>query len=750
MITEAQKRIEVMRDKFGNQLSVERNIVTGGANRIIGLNLNVEHYGLKQNELDPKAISALITKIASDYSEITGIVAASITVKRALPREGKWFIDCYQTFDNIPVFGSKFDFAIGKKGNIYMLRGNTFPLIDVASTTSKISPTAASGIATADFLSKHDSTAKVEGVPTLFVYPSVDNSTVKFNLTWVLSVSSAKPTNKWQYIVDAQSGEIISSVDMMCHGGKLTTYVNRYYWPLHHDDTPAYESPFSGVHAGVMNYGGSEVDPGTTDNNGYRESSYLATGWYYFKYVKNFNDLSGSYVAIANGETKTEYSSWLWPPASYTKNWATDETNVYHHVNVIHDYFVAAPYNYTAMNYQMYTWVHDGPNSNGWSDGIDIGFGSQNDLQWARAADVIYHEYTHSTIFHIYGYSWIYTSPDMDQAKAMNEGFADYFACAKTEDEIMGESVNINRDLGNTWTMDDYLYEKYHDGQIIAGACWDLRQVLSSTDALVFSALTYNPTDFSDFADVLVLVDDDDDNLSNGTPNLETIRSKFYAKKIYFSEGPPGAPQNVAISGSTGQHPTISWSANHEPDLGGYKIYRKITPDEQSFSLVATVGTSQTSYTDPYVTVRTGTAGQYANYYVKAYDNSSYLSIASNTVNKPVNYNPPKLIGDDQNGTVRLTPEEFALTQNYPNPFNPSTQITVAIPEASTVSLVVYDMLGREIKSLLSSTLAEGYHSVTFDGAGLPSGVYVYKLLATPLTGDRAKYVQVRKMLLNK
>lgn len=221
----------------------------------------------------------------------------------------------------------------------------------------------------------------------------------------------------------------------------------------------------------------------------------------------------------------------------------------------------------------------------------------------------------------------------------------------------------------------------------------------------------------------------------------------------FLGNGPIVKPSTPAISGSVGQHPTISWSANPEPDLSGYKLYREIMPDESQFSLVATLSTSQTSWTDIYVTIRTGgTAGQWARYYVKAYDNASNLSDQSNTVYKAVNYMPPEIGGpkSPEELVSKATPEQFALTQNYPNPFNPATEITVALPEASTVSLVVYDVLGREVRSLLSGTLSEGYYSVSFDGARLPSGVYFYRLTATLLEGSRATFVQIRKMILSK
>jgi hypothetical protein len=75
-------------------------------------------------------------------------------------------------------------------------------------------------------------------------------------------------------------------------------------------------------------------------------------------------------------------------------------------------------------------------------------------------------------------------------------------------------------------------------------------------------------------------------------------------------------------------------------------------------------------------------------------------------------------------------PSVFSLSQNYPNPFNPSTIISYQLPMNSHVVLKVYDILGREVMTLVSEREQAGTHSAKFDGASLPSGVYFYRLQA--------------------
>jgi photosystem II stability/assembly factor-like uncharacterized protein len=88
-------------------------------------------------------------------------------------------------------------------------------------------------------------------------------------------------------------------------------------------------------------------------------------------------------------------------------------------------------------------------------------------------------------------------------------------------------------------------------------------------------------------------------------------------------------------------------------------------------------------------------------------------------------------------------PSSFLLAQNYPNPFNPTTTIRFDLPQRSQVTLVVYDLLGREVKKLIEEFREAGRHSVSFDASDLSSGVYFYRLIA-------GGYVQTRKMIVQK
>lgn len=90
-----------------------------------------------------------------------------------------------------------------------------------------------------------------------------------------------------------------------------------------------------------------------------------------------------------------------------------------------------------------------------------------------------------------------------------------------------------------------------------------------------------------------------------------------------------------------------------------------------------------------------------------------------------------------------VTPSVYAVSQNYPNPFNPTTTIQYELPEASAVSVKVYDILGREVANLVDEFKNAGSYKVSFDASKLASGVYVYRI-------EAGKFNSVKKMVLMK
>ena len=90
---------------------------------------------------------------------------------------------------------------------------------------------------------------------------------------------------------------------------------------------------------------------------------------------------------------------------------------------------------------------------------------------------------------------------------------------------------------------------------------------------------------------------------------------------------------------------------------------------------------------------------------------------------------------------VTLIPTEYELSQNYPNPFNPSTTISFSLPSRSFVSLKLFDVLGREVATIISEEMSAGIYTRQWNATGMPSGVYFYRLQA-------GSFIDTKKLVL--
>ena len=97
----------------------------------------------------------------------------------------------------------------------------------------------------------------------------------------------------------------------------------------------------------------------------------------------------------------------------------------------------------------------------------------------------------------------------------------------------------------------------------------------------------------------------------------------------------------------------------------------------------------------------------------------------------------------NKNGSNNSIPAKYELSQNHPNPFNPTTSIMYSIPKDGFVSLKIYDITGREIKTLVNEIKKAGYYSITLNASELSTGIYFYRVQ----TGN---FFQTKRMVLIK
>jgi flagellar hook assembly protein FlgD len=112
-------------------------------------------------------------------------------------------------------------------------------------------------------------------------------------------------------------------------------------------------------------------------------------------------------------------------------------------------------------------------------------------------------------------------------------------------------------------------------------------------------------------------------------------------------------------------------------------------------------------------------------------------------------------VEEDEHGTNAhsLTPTTYALSQNYPNPFNPATVISYALRVAGEVTLMVYDVTGQQVRTLVTGRQEVGVHTVKWDGhdnwgRDVASGIYFYRITVDGGIGEKGNFTAAKRMML--
>lgn len=199
------------------------------------------------------------------------------------------------------------------------------------------------------------------------------------------------------------------------------------------------------------------------------------------------------------------------------------------------------------------------------------------------------------------------------------------------------------------------------------------------------------------------------------------------------------------------------WVALYAGPNNSSDVSRAIVVDHLGNIIVT--GSSGTLTQTDYVTIKYNPAGvqQWIGYYngtgsgndftsSLAIDNSNNIFVTGKSLGAGTDYDYATIKYAVLTGIIPVSgniPDKFNLSQNYPNPFNPETKIRFSIPSAGNVSIVVFDILGHELSSIVNSYLNPGNYEVNYDASKLPSGVYFYKI-------SSGSFSDVKKMILAK
>ncbi len=478
------------------------------------------------------------------------------------------FVNYKQTYQGLEVLDSRFTARLTHDSKLILWGADVYNDIDVAIQPS-LSGQDAIASASADITNTITNTTVQSDLKVL---PIPYFKSMKYKLVYQVNVetvtASGIPSN-WYTLVDANSGDVLYRQNMVMHCGgtgcthgakevcskdefrkrvaesKIKAALPPGDIEVNLEATVYTNNPSGGT--SVVGLGNLDLTVGgnnyQTDGTGFVSTSETGTQNATFS-------LEGQWGIVNNNGTTPSFTTSLTAGAPTTVTFDNDamieELCAYNNVNRIHDYHKTILPSFTGMDFQLPINVEITPaECNAFYNGSSINFYTSNATCYSLAmvADVVFHEYGHGIN------DKFYQSMGSNFSNgAMNEGYADVWAFAEMEDPILGDgndpadpTASIRRydTLGKVYPI-DIVAEVHADGEIIAGAWWDLYLLLGNDMATTMDlfaqsfpglqAATFNGNEGQAYTEVLLdvlMADDDDGDITNGTPNGVEIVEAF-------------------------------------------------------------------------------------------------------------------------------------------------------------------------------------------------------------------------------
>lgn len=437
---------------------------------------------------------------------------------------GKWKGLFQEKREGKPVLGSRADMTLNRRGEVMrwgMRTYSTWPELSVARLSL--------GQAAARLQNKIGQPDWLVDESQSFAAFFPDHVMHGLRPVWDVKLVGQAPHAKWEGVVDATTGEILLDWPGIQNDEVSGTIQGQFWYP--YNSSPVDTAPYT---METMFINANEV---TSDMVGHfsREISGTASlvAW-----------LRGPYVDVQNDDAPPSHLDLeLSPPFSpFDWTWTTEdatreEMNAFYHTRLIHSWYKVRDPGFTSLDYAMPITVNYGANyENAFWDGYGCYFGSGGATyeNFVMYCDVIYHEYTHGVTQEIYTGVWF---PYEGQPGAMNEAWSDYIPCTITDEPLVGEGGLVGgnplryfRNLYNNMHFpENWQGEVHGDSPFISGSLWRIRLALGAdiADSLAHYSRYGHATDFLSYLVEVLETDDNDGDLSNGTPHDETIYACF-------------------------------------------------------------------------------------------------------------------------------------------------------------------------------------------------------------------------------
>jgi hypothetical protein len=473
----------------------------------------------------------------------TGIDKNDWNVIRNTGSPKSLYLGYEQSFNGHKVAFSSLSFRFTLDGKLQRIQSKTYGVPGAVNTVPVVSREDAAVIAAQDITDATITAKETESDWVWFPVPSPQGYAL--HPSWAFTVTGTTKNHlplKLKGYVDGITGQVVYRANQVKETVDQTIKGEVY------KDNPTLPATFEPLANLQVNVSGSNY---LTDANGLFSDATLnlpivSTVTLQGTWSTVTDQLSGGIIPAVSNPITVNGGIFNFPVIAPTGD---RHVNAYYHVNRIHDFMKGYYPTFTGMDYSLPTNVDVPGNCNAYYDGSSINFLTAGGgcASFATCGDIIYHEYGHGIsdmFYNMQGAGSIGNG-------ALNEGNSDIWGISVTHNPILGEGSSSNGGYIRRYDQAPKVYptdiegEVHADGEIIAGAWWDVALNIGSTDTMtqLFTATYYDVPDGPDgtegqvYHDVLVsalMADDDDAILSNGTPHFSQIVTAFAKHGIYL------------------------------------------------------------------------------------------------------------------------------------------------------------------------------------------------------------------------
>ncbi|NNE08208.1 MAG: hypothetical protein HKN20_06560 [Gemmatimonadetes bacterium] len=511
--------------RYGGSWQVQRNEATGTAHMVFGSGV-----ALTAGIASEAAVESEARRFFNDNTDLFMTRDQDLVLASTHNALGKWSAVFNQEHEGIPVYGGRAHAVFTETGRLFVAGSDFYPEIEI-STTPQLTAAQAELIA-GNAIGFNNTIDTNEGA-SLQILPIEANGAVTYHLVWDVRQRVDTPRGIWSTMIDAQDGAILRRENLM-----------RFLTDVHvHGE--AFDPHYCGnslvdkdLQLHEVDFGGTVV---TTDENGDAQITVGSpTPW--------TAALEGPWADIIHFTAADPELTGTLQPTDTTldidwnnSNAQADEVTCFYFTNIVHEYLrdLDPGPGLDDIDYQMPVTIsrNDGfcP-GNAWYDynGINFCSASATYGNTGELSDVVHHEFGHGITHRIYNSQ---SSPPSD----LHEGNSDVIANLLTNESIIGLGFFLNNCTGGIRDSDnslqypgDWTGAIHFSGQILAGVVWDAWQELQLTntaqDAFDIIGNVWHhgrsmtlPTNQPDQVLSMLIADDDDGNLTNGTPNWTEI-----------------------------------------------------------------------------------------------------------------------------------------------------------------------------------------------------------------------------------